>query len=224
MKPVDKAKSPNKAPESSNETESPPSLERTSYARELRALGQSLEVRHMLSLDLELEGGIYRVRGGITASKYAESSLSAFVQDLVSGVASALTGGSRRSVYEMLLCYKPEDIAELDAQGRAHRRNAHQIPDPYSLSQKLRGVGSFLDDRLEAKLAGISIEDRWVTVRYRTAEGRLEQAKQDVAYFYNYWVKMYLRRSTRESITVSDESPVVVRWGVAKKQRTQSGL
>ena len=84
----------------------------------------------------------------------------------------------------------------------------NRILIPTVLAQKLRGVGSFLDYRPETTLTGISVEDRWVTVRYRTAEGRIEQAKQDVAYFYNYWVKMYLRRGLRHNLTLPDDSTV----------------
>jgi hypothetical protein len=197
-------------------------FQKISYARELRAVGQALEAQHVSSLDLELKDGLYVVRGKVTAD-YAQSSFSGFIQDLISGVGSALTGGPRRSAYEIDLSYKPKDIEELDSKGRAHRRNADKTPDPYGLAQKLRGVGSFLDYRPETALTGISVEDRWVTVRYRTAEGRIEQAKQDVTYFYNYWVKMYLRRGLRQNLTLPDESTVVVNWGVAEKHQSNSG-
>ena len=195
---------------------------KNTYARELRAVGQALEAQHVFSLDLELKGGHYVVRGKVTAADYAQSSFSGFIQDFVSGVGSALTGGRRRSDYEIDLAYHPEDVDKLDAKGRAHRRDGEHNPDPYGLAQKLRGVGSFLDYRPETTLTGLSVEDRWVTVRYRTAEGRIEQAKQDVTYFYNYWVKMYLRRSLRPNFTLPDESTVVVNWGMAEKQQINS--
>jgi hypothetical protein len=195
-------------------------FQKISYARELRAVGQALEAQHVFSLDLELKGGLYVVCGKVTAADYAQSSFSGFIQDLISGVGSVLTGGPRRSIYEIDLSYQPEDIEELDSKGRAHRRNDDQTPDPYGLAQKLRGVGSFLDYRPETALTGVSVEDRWVTVRYRTAEGRIEQAKQDVTYFYNYWVKMYLRRNLRQNLTLPNDSTVVVNWGVAEKHQS----
>ena len=195
-------------------------FQKISYARELRAVGQALEAQHVFSLDLELKGGLYVVRGKVTAADYAQSSFSGFIQDLISGVGSVLTGGPRRSIYEIDLSYQPEDIEELDSKGRAHRRNDDQTPDPYGLAQKLRGVGSFLDYRPETALTGVSVEDRWVTVRYRTAEDRIEQAKQDVTYFYNYWVKMYLRRNLRQNLTLPNDSTVVVNWGVAEKHQS----
>ncbi len=54
--------------------------------------------------------------------------------------------------YEIDLRHKPEDVEELDLKGRAHRRHEDQTPDPYSLAQKFRGVGSFLDYRPETTL------------------------------------------------------------------------
>jgi hypothetical protein len=42
-------------------------FQKTSYARELRAVGQALEAQHVFSLDLELKGGLYVVRGRVTA-------------------------------------------------------------------------------------------------------------------------------------------------------------
>jgi hypothetical protein len=192
-----------------------------SYARELRAVGQALEARHLFSLDLELADGLYIVRGKITASKYAESSFSAFLKDQLAAIGSVLRGKRRPAIYEIDLRYKPQDVEELDSKGRVRRRNAERIPDPYSLSQKLRGVGSFLDYRPETTLAGISVEDRWVTVRYRTAEGRIEQAKQDVAYFYDYWVKMYLRRTGRDGVSLPDDPTVIVDWGITERQQSR---
>ena len=86
------------------------------------------------------------------------------------------------------------------------------MPDPYSLSQILRGAGSYLDNRHNTKLVGISLKGKWVTVSYQTAEGRLEQAQQDLEYFYDYWVKMYLHRSNRTKLPPPSEPTVLVTW------------
>lgn len=217
-----KPKLPKEAVEFLERTDNPAHFHKTSYARELRAVGQALEAHHVFSLDLELEGGLYVIRGKVTASTYAQSSFSAFIQDFISGVGSALTCSPRQSIYEIDLRYKPEDVEELDLKGRAHRRHGDQTPDPHGLAQKLRSVGSILDYRPETTLTGISVEDRWVTVRYRTAEGRIEQAKQDVEYFYNYWVKMYLRRGLRHNLSLPEDSSVVFDWGTAEKQQSQA--
>jgi hypothetical protein len=43
-----------------------------------------------------------------------------------------------------------------------------------------------------------------VTIRIETAEGNPEEAKQDLQYFYDYWVKMYLRRGSQGQMSGSN--------------------
>jgi len=91
------------------------------------------------------------------------------------------------------------------------------MPDPYSISQILRGAGSYVDSRDGTTLMGISLQGNWVAVSYQTAEGRLQQAKRDLEYFYNYWVKMYLRRSNRSKVPPPSDPTVFVTWrGIQK--------
>jgi len=60
---------------------------------------------------------------------------------------------------------------------------------------------------------GISIKDQWVTVRYKAADGRIEQLKQDLEYFYDYWVKAYLKRSNRRRLPPPSAPTFFVTWG-----------
>jgi hypothetical protein len=114
-----------------------PQFQKNSYARELRAVGQALEARHVVSLDLELKGGVYIVRGTVTASDYAQSSLSAFVQDFISGVGSVFTGASRRSHYEIDLSYNPQEVENLDLQGREQAAQCRPEPRPVRFSAEV---------------------------------------------------------------------------------------
>jgi len=193
-------------------------VEAFSYAKELRALGQALEKQNFSSVDLEIEEGIYVVRGKATASREARSSFSRFIRDLICGANSHLT--NKNGMHDMDLRYSPEEIERFESAGQAKRIASNKMPDPYSLSQILRGAGSFLDHRKETSLVGITIKDRWVTVRYETAEGRLEQAKQDLFYFYDYWVKMYLRRSSRPKAPPPTDPTLIVSWNGIEKRLT----
>src|SRR5919106_852058 len=208
-------KAANTAVQTSQDLESATGLEPFSYAKELRALGQALEQHHFSFLDLEIEGGIYVIRGKATALKEAQSSFSRFVRDLIHGYSS--TSRKNNSGVETNLRFSPEEIDQLDSEGRLKRTESHQMPDPYSISQLLRGAGTYLDNRDETSLVGITIKDRWVTVRYKTAEGRLEQAKQDLEYYYDYWVKMYLRRSNRPKFPPLNDPSLIVTWQGIKK-------
>ena len=184
------------------------------YAKELRALGQALEARQISSVDLEVESGVYFVRGKATIAKAAQPSFSKLIRHFVLGGDS---DSAIKDVGQISLRYTSHEIQQLDDEARAKRRDASKTPDPYSLSQVLRGAGSYLDNR-QTELVGITIKDRWITLRYRTTEGRLEQAKQDLEYFFNYWVKMYLRRRNRPKSPSSNDPTLVVTWDGIKKQ------
>ena len=110
------------------------------------------------------------------------------------------------------LRFSSDDIERFDVCGRIKRQDGEKMPDPYSISQILRGTGSFLDHREGTRLVAISLKGKWVTLRYQTAAGRREQAEQDLEYFYDYWVKMYLRRSNRAKPPALSDAGVIVPW------------
>jgi hypothetical protein len=204
-------------------SESPPDeygsaseIEASTYAKELRTLGQDLEAHNLSSLDLEIEGGFYVIRGTAKPLKASESSLPQFLADLVYNF--SFSSSQPNSTCEINLRYSPKDIEQLEAQGRARRKESRKMPDPFSLSQILRGAGSYLDARTETYLEGITVKEQFVCLRYKTADGRLEQAKQDIEYFYNYWIKMYLRRSNRPKLPPPNDPSLTVAWDSINKR------
>jgi hypothetical protein len=96
------------------------------------------------------------------------------------------------------LRYDLEEIANVDYVARRRRSKISPLPDPYSFSHILRCAGAYLDGRKNSSLIGISVQDRWVTIRFETAEGHPEETRQSIQYFYDYWVKMYLRRGSQD--------------------------
>jgi hypothetical protein len=167
-----------------------------SYSRDLRAIGQALESKNLLSFDLVFEGDGYVVRGKARPSASGGQSLVSGMCNLIS---SLLNGGSLRAKTDLELRFTTNEIHRMDDARRENRCDSNRAPDAYSLSQLLRGAGAYLDKQRKASLVGITLEERWVTLRYRTAEGRLEETKQDIEFFYNYWVKMYLQRRNRKA-------------------------
>ncbi|HXG51356.1 MAG TPA: hypothetical protein VNN77_08140 [candidate division Zixibacteria bacterium] len=200
-----------------DESAAEPVPRRRSYARCLRALGQALESRRLASVDLEVVDGIYVVRGTVIPKEHANKSFLRVMRDLVKK-ALREREGQGRSGDQVALRYTAEEIERLDSRGRMKRQKPDAMPDPHSLSQILRGAGSYLDHRIETALVGISIKDRWVTLRYRTVEGRLEQAKQDLEYFYDYWVKMYLQRANRPPSPSPHDPTLIVTWEGLRKR------
>jgi hypothetical protein len=180
------------------------------FARQLRALGQALEKFSFSAFDLELQDGIYLVKGRAISTENVNFSLARFVRELLGGRAVrpkfSYTDG------QVDLRFSPDEIERFDVRGRVKRQDPNRMPDPYGLSQILRGAGSYLDNRDVMKLVGISLKGKWVTVSYQTTAGRLEQSQQDLEYFYDYWVKMYLRRSNREKLPPPKDPTVLVTW------------
>ena len=180
------------------------------FARQLRALGQALERFSFSTFDLELRSGTFLVTGTAISTVNFKFSFSRFVRELLRGCSATPMLACDGSQVD--LRFSPEEIERFDMRGKVRRQDASKMPDPYSLSQILRGAGSYLDNRDATELMGISLKGKWVTVSYQTAEGRLEQAQQDLEYFYDYWVKMYLRRSNRAKLPPPSDPTVLVTW------------
>ena len=189
------------------------------FAKELRALGQAIEKFSFSAFDLQIESGIYVVTGrAIMPTENVKFSFSQFVRELLRG--SEPTSTVTTTVGQVDLRFSPEEIEKFDVRGRVKRQDAGKMPDPYSISQILRGAGAYLDNRDATNLMAITLKDKWVTVSYRTAEGRLERAKQDLEYFYDYWVKMYMRRSNRAKLPPPSDPTLFVSWeGIQKAHR-----
>ena len=180
------------------------------FARQLRALGQALEKFSFSAFDLELRSGAYWVTGTAISTENIKFSFSRFVRELLRGSSAAATIPCSDSQVD--LRFSPEEIERFEERGKVRRQDSGKMPDPYSISQILRGAGSYLDNRDVTTLRGISLKGKWVTVSYQTPKGRLEQAQQDIEYFYDYWVKMYLRRSNRAKLPPPSEPTVLVTW------------
>jgi|SRR5687768_13954263 len=178
------------------------------FARQLRALGQALEKFSFSAFDLELRSGSYLVTGTAISTENIKFSFSRFVRELLRGSSAKAVGNDS----QVDLRFSPEEIEHFDLRGKVRRQDPSKMPDPYSISQILRGAGSYLDNREVTTLMGISLRGKWVTVSYQTPEGRLEQAQQDLEYFYDYWVKMYLRRSNRAKLPPPSDPTVLVTW------------
>jgi hypothetical protein len=180
------------------------------FARQLRALGQALERFSFSAFDLELRSGTYWVTGTTISTENIKFSFSRFVRELLRGSSAAARVACSDSQVD--LHFSPEEIERFEERGKVRRQDSGKMPDPYSISQILRGAGSYLDNHNVTTLRGISLKGKWVTVSYQTPEGRLEQAQQDLEYFYDYWVKMYLRRSNRVKLPPPSDPTVLVTW------------
>ena len=174
------------------------------YARDLRVVGQLLDRRQISSADLVCVADAYIIRG-IQKANDDCSFFGYFSRRFMTRLHAILHGDFRRTLDSGVinLRYDLEEIVKVDYLARHKRSEISPLPDPYSLSHILRSAGAYLDGRKNSSLIGISLQDPWVTIRFETAEGNPEEAKQNRQHFYDYWVKMYLRRASQGQMQIS---------------------
>ena len=185
-------------------------------AHQLRALGQALEKFSFSAFDLELRSGTYLVTGHAMSTEEVSNFLS--LVSCVSCCAARRCGRfGNDSSNAVELHFSSEEIERFDVRGKVKRQDSSKMPDPYSISQILRGAGSYVDSRDGTTLMGISFEGNWVAVSYQTVGRPLGKSQQDLEYFYDFWVKMYLRRSNRVKLPPPSDPTVLVTWrGIQK--------
>ena len=92
--------------------------------------------------------------------------------------------------------YTHEDIARMDSEGQKKRTGAPGSPEAHALSQILRAVGAFVDQK-QGRLLAVTKDGLDISIEYESALKRPLTEKFTVASLYDYWVKMYLRRRER---------------------------
>jgi hypothetical protein len=179
------------------------------FARQLRALGQALEKFSFSVFDIEIENGIYFVVAKSSATKQRRRlSLLRAIRGLFMSSDRSRTRPDR----QVDLRFTPEEIENFDLHGKSRRQDAGKTPDPYSISQLLRGAGCYLDNRNASERVTISFAGRWITIRYETPDKQAANARHDLEYFYDCWVQMYLRRSNRAQLPRASEPTVIMTW------------
>jgi hypothetical protein len=174
------------------------------YARPLRAIGQALASLKVENFSMEPEGECFLVRGHVPlAMRAAESS---FEERTVRHIWGLLPGqrisekglveSNTRAMRRLDLRYTPKDIARLEQKGRAQRNPAHGIPDRASLSQLLRTIGEYLNQK-RARLLRLSRHEEFMTVEFETAAGERRAERLPVAGLHDLWIEMCLRRAAR---------------------------
>jgi len=179
----------------------------TNYARPLRAIGQALETLNLQSFELEtVEEGFY-VRG-ILVNAHPELSHDLVTADKLnaiwgatpdatnSGDRSRHQGSNTQVLSPIELQYNFKDVDRLEEEGRAKRVDPHRMPDGASLSQVLRSIGAYLNQK-RAHLLRLSRDADSISVEYETSLGSILKETLAVGELYDLWVRMYLQRAER---------------------------
>ena len=141
------------------------------YSQILRAIGDDLERRDLKAFEIRKRGDRYIVRCGYQ---------------------------SPPAVTPLILEYGPNEIEELDLSGQESRSDAPQTLDFCKLSQTLRTIGGYLDQK-KASLIRISNNDSPGTepifrIEYQTADGDLFVDERSTAALYDIGVHLYKQR------------------------------
>ena len=93
------------------------------------------------------------------------------------------------------LRYTPEQLSHMDDEGRSKRGNSGS-PDAHSASQIIRAVGALADQK-QARLISVRKDEQKIEIEYESPlKGRVTE-DFTVATLYEYWIRMYLKRSSR---------------------------
>ena len=94
------------------------------------------------------------------------------------------------------LHYTHEDIGRVDDEAKSRRVDAGGRPEAHALSQILRAVGGVVDQK-QGRLISVTKEGQDITVEYESTLKQKIFEKFTSATLYDFWVRMYLRRSSR---------------------------
>jgi hypothetical protein len=176
------------------------------YAQPLRAIGQALEVLNIQTFEMEPAVDGFFVRGTVPlASTDLLNDLSTPEKLRVvwgnlppeTGTKPApgnATQSSGSSWVELL--YTEKDVERLEEEGRARRVDGRRTADPSTLSQVLRCLGAYLNQKC-ARLLKVSREAETVFLEYETSLGTSMRETLSAGDVYDIWVRMYLQRSVR---------------------------
>jgi hypothetical protein len=173
------------------------------HAQLLRAIGQALEVLEFGTFTMEFTGGDFLVRGSAVTSTEQEEAR-AIRERVIKFVWEALPG-ERASESEIEfamstwpaqldLRYTAKDMDRLEQQGKAKRQNVAGVPDVASLSQLLRTIGAYVEEK-RARLVKIARHGDSLAIQYDTIGGKRREETVSAASLYEFWVKLYLQRS-----------------------------
>jgi len=173
----------------------PPNL---SFAQLLRPVGQMLEPLNVESFSLRLQEGNVSVQ----AQKREEPRQPApeislrVTWQLFRRKKSESAPGPQPSSGLLELHYTQEDIARMETEAQSRRKAVGGRPEAHDLSQVLRAVGAFVDQK-QGRLTSVKMAGQEITIEYESALKQNLTEKFTVATLYDYWVKMYLKRSQR---------------------------
>jgi hypothetical protein len=180
--------------------------EMMAYAQPLRAIGQALEILKIEGFEMEMSGADFFVRGNVPLAHCkllidqcsAEQLRTIWGSLPRQGDVGNNRGSEPSNASRIELCYTKEDVERLDEDGRSRRGKSESVGDGRSLSQILRSIGAYLNQK-RARLSKITRESDNLVVEYETSVGSKMKETLASRDLYDLWVRMYLQRAERTS-------------------------
>ena len=170
----------------------------SSFSQLLRPIGAALEPLQIESFTLRIENEevlISAQKREVRNPPPVNSTVSS-VWDLFHRKKIEATPAPQPASRVVEFRYSYDDIVRMDSEGVSKRKATAGKPDPGALSQLLRAVGAFVDQK-QGRLLGVIMEKHDFAIEYESALKQKSTVKHTVASLYDYWVKMYLHRRGR---------------------------
>ena len=165
----------------------------------LRAVGQLLEPLQLDSFALRVENDGIFVRAQKHRQRQATPPPDVSLRDvwqLLRSKKVESVDAPQPSLEILERRYTQDEISRMDSEGRSQRKTAAGRPDAYAVSQILRAVGAFVDQK-QGCLLGVTNDGTDIAIEFESALKQRVTEKYTVPSLYDYWVKMYLRRRER---------------------------
>lgn len=163
-----------------------------SFAKFLRALGQALDAQNLATFEMTYHSGVYVVRNA--ASK--RSSLKALVHSVVSSF-GYLLDSKPAAAKSFEIQYSHDDLVQLDNQGRSQRGHHHETPDPFTMAEKLRSVGSLIDADPQRSLVSVTNNGKQLKICYEDDAGEVREETRRMDHHFRAWKGMFQQRKKR---------------------------
>ncbi len=170
----------------------------SNFSQLLRPIGEALEPLQIESFSLRIENEEILISAQKREERHpppVDSTIHS-VWDIFRRKKVEAPPTPRPSLRTLEIRYSYDDIARMDTEGASKRIATGEKPDPHALSQILRAVGAFVDQK-QGRLLGVTMEGHDIAIDYESALKQKTTAKHTVASLYDYWVKMYLHRRER---------------------------
>lgn len=174
------------------------------YEQILRTVGQALEKGNFQSFEITPAENGFRIRGivaGLVEASVASSSAGR-VGSLLNKSSNQSNGDetmslateAAKSPVEIRLTV--EDIQQLEVDGRARRVDGQLMANAASLSQVLRCLGAYLNQK-RARLLRLTRDGETVSLEYETSLGSQIKEGFSATGLYDMWVRRYMQRAGR---------------------------